>query len=146
MLIILVVLAVIAVGGFFLVSNFTNNNNNTTEKNTQTTESNLPTGSENTSPTSAEEVGQTFNIESNNFSFSVKEIKVKQGEKVTVILKNSEGFHDFVLDEFNVKTEVLQTGKSETVSFTADKKGTYEYYCSVGNHRAQGMVGKLIVE
>jgi plastocyanin len=28
----------------------------------------------------------------------------------------------------------------------ADKKGTFEYYCSVGQHRALGMKGKLVVE
>jgi plastocyanin len=28
----------------------------------------------------------------------------------------------------------------------ADKNGSYEYYCSVGNHRASGMVGVITVE
>jgi len=37
-------------------------------------------------------------------------------------------------------------GTPTSVTFVADKTGTFEYYCSVGNHRAQGMVGKLIVE
>ena len=32
------------------------------------------------------------------------------------------------------------------VEFTVDKTGTFEYYCSVGQHRANGMVGNLIVE
>lgn len=33
-----------------------------------------------------------------------------------------------------------------SVTFVADETGTFEYYCSVGNHRGQGMIGKLIVE
>lgn len=33
-----------------------------------------------------------------------------------------------------------------SVTFVADTLGTFEYYCSVGNHRAQGMVGNLVVE
>ena len=63
-----------------------------------------------------------------------------------VVLHNTEGSHDFVLDEFNVRAEVLDVGESQEVEFIADKIGKFEYYCSVGSHRAMGMVGKLIVE
>lgn len=88
-----------------------------------------------------------FTVEGGNFSFSVKEMKVKEGETVKVTFKNVEGMHDWILDEFpNAKTKVLNKGESETVEFVANKKGTFEYYCSVGQHRANGMVGKLIVE
>jgi len=54
--------------------------------------------------------------------------------------------HDFVVDEFGAKTDTLQTGQSDTITFVADKTGTFEYYCSVGNHRAMGMKGNLIVK
>ncbi len=40
---------------------------------------------------------------------------------------------------------LLVSGKT-FVEFTADKKGTFEYYCSVGEHRVNGMKGKFIVE
>ena len=33
-----------------------------------------------------------------------------------------------------------------SVTFIADQEGSFEYYCSVGNHREEGMVGTLIVE
>jgi uncharacterized cupredoxin-like copper-binding protein len=32
------------------------------------------------------------------------------------------------------------------VQFVADKTGTFEFYCSVGNHRQMGMVGTLVVQ
>jgi len=89
---------------------------------------------------------KTFEIDSENFKFSLKEIKVKQGDKVRIVVENDEGMHDWNIDEFNAKTKVLKAGESETVEFIADKKGTFEYYCSVGQHRANGMVGNLIVE
>lgn len=89
---------------------------------------------------------QSFTVTASNFSYDVPEIRVKQGDTVAITFINSEGFHDFNLDEFNVKTQQLQAGQEETVSFMADKVGTFEYYCSVGQHRANGMVGKLIVE
>jgi len=89
---------------------------------------------------------KTFTVSGENFSFSVKEMKVKRGDTVRVVFKNEEGFHDWVIDEFNAKTQKLSAGKTETVEFVADKNGIFEYYCSVGAHRANGMVGKLIVE
>ena len=81
-----------------------------------------------------------------NMKFDTKEIKVKKGDKVRVTFKNSEGFHDWVLDEFNVATKQISAGQEEVVEFTADKTGTFEYYCSVGKHRQMGMKGNLIVE
>lgn len=87
-----------------------------------------------------------FTITANNFNFSLPEIKVKKDDNVKIILKNTDGFHDWVLDEFNAKTSKIGTGKESEIQFIADKTGTFEYYCSVGNHRQQGMRGKLIVE
>lgn len=88
---------------------------------------------------------KTFEVEASNFKFSVATMAVNEGDTVKITFKNSQGFHDFVLDEFNVKTKTISSGQSEEVQFVANKKGTFEYYCSVGNHRAMGMVGKLTV-
>ncbi len=89
---------------------------------------------------------KSFNVTGSNFKFDPSEIRVKKGDTVKITLASS-GMHDFRIDEFNVKTNVLKTGDApQTVQFVADKTGTFEYYCSVGNHRAMGMVGKLIVE
>ena len=87
-----------------------------------------------------------FAITGDNFSFSPAEIKVKQGDRVKIIFTNARGNHDLKLDEFAVATKLLKAGESETVEFVASKIGTFEYYCSVGSHRAMGMVGKLVVE
>lgn len=87
-----------------------------------------------------------FQVDGGNFMFSLKEIKVKQGDKVRIVFNNKEGFHDLLIDEFNVNTGQIKANESRTVEFVADKTGTFEYYCSVGQHRANGMFGKLIVE
>lgn len=87
-----------------------------------------------------------FAVTGANFAFTPKEIRVKQGDTVRVTYTSQGGFHDWRLDAFNAATKVLQSGQSETVEFVANKAGQYEYYCSVGNHREMGMVGKLIVE
>ena len=89
---------------------------------------------------------KTFTVTAKNYSFSLKEIKVKKGDRVKIILDNTEGFHDWVLDEFNANSGRVQAGQKVEVEFVADQVGTFEYYCSVGNHRAMGMKGNLIVE
>ncbi len=89
---------------------------------------------------------RTFEVVADNFSFSLKEIRVKAGDKVKIVFTNAEGFHDWKIDEFNAATQQIAAGSSETIEFLADMAGTFEYYCSVGRHRAMGMVGDLIVE
>jgi len=89
---------------------------------------------------------KVFNVAGKNFVFSITEIKVKTGDKVTINFSSTDGYHDWVVDEFKVATQKVQTGGNTSVTFAANKAGTYEYYCSVGSHRKMGMVGKLIVE
>lgn len=87
-----------------------------------------------------------FTVEGQPFSFTPNTITVKQGDTVTIVFKNIKGMHDFKIDEFDVATKKAAEGESDTVQFLADKKGSFEYYCSVGHHRAMGMKGTLIVE
>lgn len=87
-----------------------------------------------------------FTVEGKNFSFSLKEIRVKKGDLVKITFQNIQGFHDLVIDEFQVATKQIRSGEQDMVSFLADKVGSFEYYCSVGTHRALGMWGTLIVE
>lgn len=88
----------------------------------------------------------TIDISSENFEFDVENITVNKGDTVVINLTNDEGVHDWVIDEFDAKTDVLDTqGQTDSVSFVADQSGTFEYYCSVPGHRQLGMVGTLTV-
>ena len=99
-------------------------------------------------PTSSPDAtnAKKFTVKGLNFSFDVKEIKVKKGDTVQIVFKNTEGMHDWRVDEFSAATKKIKQGEEDTITFVADKAGTFEYYCSVGQHRAMGMKGKLIVE
>ncbi len=88
----------------------------------------------------------TFDVAGNNFNFAPTKITVNKGDTVKIIFHNNGGTHDFKIDEFNVATKRLGTGGVETVQFVASKAGSFEYYCSVGNHRAMGMKGTLVVQ
>jgi len=79
------------------------------------------------------------------FSFTPNSMVVNKGDTVKVTFKNGGGTHDFKIDEFNVATPIINAGEEQSVTFVADKSGTFEYYCSVGNHRALGMVGTFTV-
>ena len=96
-------------------------------------------------PAVNEEVRE-FNLTASNFKYDVAEIRVKKEDKVRINLSAAEGLHDWVIDEFNAGTDRIQAGQSNSIEFVASRKGEFEYYCSVGSHRAMGMVGKLIVE
>lgn len=112
-----------------------------------TTPTDLPSESATASST-APMVGavQEIRVTGSNFAFDPKEIRVKEGTRVRLVFINAAGTHDWVIDEFSARTKILQGAGSDTVEFVANKRGTFEYYCSVGTHRQMGMKGNLIVE
>ena len=161
-IIIAVVAVIVIVGGYFL---FMGNNNNTSTpvqnvstatpvdnqaESTTSVESTTSADKESLAPgsmsSSSKAVAVNIKVDAFMYGYTPKEIRVKKGSAVTINLTSSDGFHDWVVDEFNAKTSRINTGGSTSVTFIADKAGTFEYYCSVGDHRAKGMVGKLIVE
>jgi len=118
---------------------------NDSDEETESAEASLEAELE-ASVTADEATVREFTLDSFNYGYSMDTITVNEGDTVTITLTNSEGFHDLVIDEFGVATEKIRAGDTTSVTFVADRAGTYEYYCSVGNHRAQGMVGTLVVE
>jgi uncharacterized cupredoxin-like copper-binding protein len=83
-----------------------------------------------------------------SFTFTPNVLMAEPGQTLKVKLTNVQGFHDFVIDELNVASKQLQEGESVVVEIEVPMSAagqSYEFYCSVGNHRAQGMVGTLEV-
>lgn len=94
---------------------------------------------------------KTFALTGENFRFVMDGqeapiLRVKQGDTVRIEFSSTQGFHDWVVDEFNAATGKVNEGQSTSAEFVADEKGSFEYYCSVGQHRVQGMKGILVVE
>ncbi|MDP9249072.1 MAG: cupredoxin domain-containing protein [bacterium] len=111
------------------------------------------TVTENVTPTPEEEIVtepeaapvKEFVVEGKNFAFVPSTLTVKKGDRVKITFKNTQGFHDFKIDSYGVATVQKQAPFEEVLEFTADKAGSFEYYCSVGEHKAMGMVGTLKV-
>ncbi|MFZ1721309.1 MAG: cupredoxin domain-containing protein, partial [Microgenomates group bacterium] len=89
-------------------------------------------------------------MDTGEFFFAPKVLEAKPGQTVEITLTNSEGEmpHDFVIDELNVQSEEIEMGDETVVTFTVPESAAgqeYEFYCSVGEHRENGMVGTLVV-
>lgn len=95
---------------------------------------------------------KVFRMTGENFAFSMDgernpEIRVQQGDRVRIEFTSVQGFHDWVLDGYEgVSTEQIMAVNTTSVEFVADQQGSFEYYCSVGRHRENGMFGDFIVE
>lgn len=85
-------------------------------------------------------------VKAQNFQFQPREIRVKKGDKLVMRVQSVDGFHDLKIDALKVATKPLAPGQFEDITIPTDQAGTFEYYCSISNHRARGMIGQLIVE
>lgn len=86
-----------------------------------------------------------------NPGFDPKTLEVTTGANVTVTFTNAETLpafnHNWVVEGVaGAETKAIAPGKSDTVSFVAPAPGEYTYACTIGDHKARGMVGKLVVK
>jgi nitrite reductase (NO-forming) len=106
----------------------------------------LPAPATSSTTPAATSMVKEFTVTGKNFSFAPNTITVNNGDTVKITFKNESGFHDLKIDEFNAATKQIQAGAQETITFVANKTGSFEYYCSVGTHRQMGMKGTLVVK
>ena len=91
------------------------------------------------------ENAKEFSIIAKKFEFVPNEIVVNHGDKVILHVKSVDVTHGFAIVDYDIN-EMLNPGEEVNVTFVADKKGEFSFFCSVpcGNgHNA--MQGKLIV-
>ncbi len=130
---------VLAAGGFIFVKSLSKSNLPVTSEVTTT-----PVAISGNITTAGSE--KAFTVEGGDYFFKPNVLKVKKGDSVKITFNNSNGMHDFVIDELGVRSKTIRDGESTIVTFTADKVGSFEFYCSVGQHRKLGMKGTLTVE
>jgi nitrosocyanin len=145
-LIIVAVIAILAIGAYMMMTR--------TQTPTVQPESNEQTAPDSTSAGASAEtiMAETatdvriIDLEAGSFYYKPSTITVKKGEKVKIIMKSVDMMHDFNIDELGVKIPITKSGETSTVEFTAEQVGSFEYYCSVGQHRANGQIGTITVE
>lgn len=92
-----------------------------------------------------DKTAKQITVDAGSFYFKPNTITVKKGEKIQIVMKSADMMHDFNIDELNVHLPITKSGQTNTVVFTADTVGKFEYYCSVGQHRKNGQVGTIVV-
>lgn len=86
-------------------------------------------------------------VEGTEWSLDPAEIVVRRGRPLEVTYANvGTVAHNLAFGDFDVKTETIQAGNTDTVSFTPDRTGEFPYWCDVSGHREAGMEGTLTVE
>ncbi len=99
--------------------------------------------------------GTVIDVAADMGGFDQDVIRIRAGKPVTVRLTSLDstmhtdggGKHQWAVDDLGVSVIAPALG-SNTVTFTADKPGTYTYYCDVccGGRANPSMQGTLIVE
>jgi nitrite reductase (NO-forming) len=103
-------------------------------------------GTPSASPAASPAAGAAFDVHAVDIAFEPKEFTIPADTDVVVTVINDGALqHDFNIDELGIKSDLLNSGETDTVTINA-AAGTYEYYCSVTGHREAGMVGTLTVE
>jgi len=87
-----------------------------------------------------------FTVQGGNYYFNPGQITVNKGDRVKITFQNNDGFHNLTVDGFNVATPAIGAGQNASVEFTADKAGSFQYYCNIDGHRDKGMNGTLTVK
>ena len=89
---------------------------------------------------------KSFTITASQWAFSPNTITVKQGNMVRLRVTSLDVPHGILIQGYDIN-KVLNPNETVTIEFTADKKGTFPFRCSVqcgGGH--PDMKGQLIVE
>ncbi len=79
-------------------------------------------------------------VDAARFTFTPAAIRVHEGERVRITVRNADTTHGISIPEFNVRDR-------ESVEFVATKKGNYSFYCTTycGSGHPD-MQGTIIVE
>lgn len=90
----------------------------TTKTTTQTTAT-APAGNE-----------QVVKVTASNFKWDLGTTEVKVGQPVKFVVDSKEGVHGFAIQNTKINKTVAP-GAAQEITWTPDKPGTYEIYCSV---------------
>ena len=85
-------------------------------------------------------------VEAKQWAFSPNRIVVKKGEKVRLVVTSMDVKHGLGIEAFNIKQE-LPPHQPQTIEFTPDKAGEFEFHCTVFCGAGHGeMKGTLVVQ
>lgn len=88
---------------------------------------------------------RTFRVEAGRFAYSPSILKVNQGDQVTLELLSNDVVHGLAIDGYDLEI-VADPGRTSRLTFTANRKGTFRFRCSVTcGSMHPFMIGKIQV-
>lgn len=107
------------------------------------------TGSTVMAPTSAQaaQTGSDIRIIATEFKYEPREVHVKAGAPVTVVLDNSQAAteHGMAVPALKFRVDA-RAGQVARKTFVFDKPGTFPIVCDLPGHTEAGMTGTLVVQ
>lgn len=88
-------------------------------------------------------------LESHYFEPNLINVVVNVPVRITLTNGTTMTPHNFSIHEPGAGIDVdrdISGGETITVEFTPTKTGSYRFYCDVGDHEEEGMVGTLVVK
>jgi uncharacterized cupredoxin-like copper-binding protein len=93
--------------------------------------------------------GEATDVSLTEFAIDPQDPTVSAGTVTFNVYNDGETVHNLEVEGPNGEAELdadLEPGDSGTLEVDLSEPGTYEWYCPVGDHRAQGMEGEVTVE
>ncbi|MEX0383473.1 plastocyanin/azurin family copper-binding protein [Spiribacter sp. 1M153] len=93
------------------------------------------------------QTGRTVEVRASEFAFEPNQLRVEQDETITLKLVNAGSLsHNIHLAGADIRTETIQGGGSDTITFTAGTDGIVSFFCNVPGHKQAGMEGEIVIE
>jgi cytochrome c oxidase subunit II len=87
---------------------------------------------------------QKITVTAKKYEFTPSTIEVKAGQPVEITFQSEDTKHGFECKELGIEKIVFDKDKPETVTFTAEKPGTYEFkcakFCGTGHGKMKGSI------
>src|SRR5439155_6343924 len=93
--------------------------------------------------------GETVKIGETEYQLSPSTVNVKPGEVTFDVSNDGQVSHSLEVEGPSGDKEIegeIAPGDSGTLTVDRSKPGTYEMYCPVDSHKAQGMTGEVVVK
>jgi len=93
--------------------------------------------------------GETTDVSLTEFAIDPQDPTVSAGTVTFNVSNDGETVHNLEVEGPNGEAELeadLQPGDSGELEVDLSEPGTYDWYCPVGDHAAQGMEGEITVE
>src|SRR3990167_5451459 len=83
-----------------------------------------------------------------NGNWYPRTLRLPYGKEAKILIRNIETVtHGFAIPDFNIAVKEIKAGEVKVVKFTPDKKGTFQFMCTVWcSAQHMSMTGEIIVE